>query len=275
VMIDIHNHMLPGLDDGSPDCEHSLAMARIAVADGIRDVVCTPHWAPGAFENTRVPVLRALKEFQEKLCDNGIPLTVHPGAELRLDPDLIRKIGSGEILTLNDTGRFALIELTDMFLPRNLEVFFRNMLSRGITPVICHPERNHGLLRDPMPLFRWVEMGSLVQMTAASVTGRFGSEIRRFSFLLLEHGLAHVLGTDAHDPRMRTPVLSGGMKEVEGILGREAADSMVMETPRRIIGGERVIPGAPVPFVNGPAAASFSPKISRKIFSLFKTNLGI
>ena len=146
--------MLPGLDDGSPDCEQSLVMARIAVADGIRDVVCTPHWAPGAFENTRLPVLRALKEFQEKLCDNGIPLTVHPGAELRLDPDLIRKIDSGEILTLNDTGRFALIELPDMFLPRSLEVFFRNMLSCGITPVISHPERNHAFLRDPMPLFQ-------------------------------------------------------------------------------------------------------------------------
>jgi protein-tyrosine phosphatase len=190
-------------------------------------------------------------------------LTVHPGAELRLDPDLIRKIGSGEVLTLNDTGRFALIELPDMFLPQILEVFFRNMLSRGITPIICHPERNHALLRDPMPLFRWVEMGSLVQMTAASVTGRFGSEIRRFSHLLLEHGLAHVLATDAHDPRMRTPVLSGAMEDVERTLGREAADSMVMETPRRIVAGERVIPPAPIPF---SVAANPAP-LSRKIFS--------
>ncbi len=262
-MIDIHNHILPGLDDGSPDCEQSLVMARIAVADGITGVVCTPHWAPGAFQNTRLPVLRALKEFQEKLCGNGIPLTLHPGAELRLDPDLIRKIGSGEVLTLNDTGRFALIELPDMFLPQSLEFFFGNMLSRGITPVICHPERNHSLLRDPMPLFRWVEMGSLVQITAASVTGRFGSGIRRFSRMLLEHGLAHMLGTDAHDPLMRAPVLSQALFEVEGILGKENAENMVEETPRLVVAGESVIPPAPIPFVNGPAESSFS----RKLFS--------
>jgi protein-tyrosine phosphatase len=211
-----------------------------------------------------------LKEFQEKLCDNGIPLTVHPGAELRLDPDLIRKIGSGEILTLNDTGRFALVELPDMFLPRSLEVFFGNMLSQGVTPVICHPERNHSLLRDPMPLFRWVEIGSLVQITAASVTGRFGSGIRKFSLILLEHGLAHVLGTDAHDPRMRTPVLSGAMEEVKGILGQEAVFRMVKETPRRIVAGESVIPPAPVPFVNGPVATSFPRKFFSFCFSSSK-----
>src|SRR5208337_2347521 len=104
------------------------------------------------------------------------------------------------------------------------------MLSRGITPVICHPERNHSLLRDPMPLLRWVEMGSLVQITAASVTGRFGSGIRRFSRMLLEHGLAHLLGTDAHDPLMRVPVLSQALFEVEGILGKENAENMVKET---------------------------------------------
>ena len=108
---------LPHANDGRifPKVFHPPGLP-LLVADWIRDVVCTPHWAPGAFENTRLPVLRALNEFQDKLYDNGIPLTLHPGAELCLDPDLIRKIDSGEVLTLNDTGRFALIELPDMFL---------------------------------------------------------------------------------------------------------------------------------------------------------------
>ncbi|MCE5333664.1 MAG: hypothetical protein LLG06_03655 [Desulfobacteraceae bacterium] len=265
-MIDIHCHILPRLDDGSPGLEQSLAMARIAVADGIKEIVCTPHWAPGTFKNSRLIVLGAVAELQERLDESGVPLKLIPGAELRLDPDLPAKIDAGEILTLNDSGRFALIELPDIFLTRNLEIFFWNLISRGVTPVICHPERNGSLLRDPMPLFRWVEMGALLQVTGSAITGGFGPEVRRFARFLLKYRLAHVLATDAHDTRMRAPALSRAVAEATEILGRKTALRMVSEIPGRILSGERVTPPSPLPLVKCRDTAS----ISRKIFSFLR-----
>jgi protein-tyrosine phosphatase len=263
-MIDIHNHILPGLDDGPPDWEQSLAMARLAVADGIREVVCTPHWVSRVYENTRGPILDAVDEFRKKLCANGIPLEVHPGAELRLDPDLAEKVRSGELFSVNGTGRFILVELPNLLPPR-LENFFLILSQQNIIPIICHPERNRQLRRDPTLLFRLVESGCLAQITAGSITGDFGPEIQRFSRLILEHGLAHVVGTDAHDLLRRTPVLSGALRELGAILGKKSADSMLKDTPRRIVDGEMVIANAPVPISLVSNRASFS----RKIFSFF------
>lgn len=262
-MLDVHSHILPGLDDGSPDWEQSLAMARIALADGIHEVVCTPHWVPGAYENTRHVILAAVEEFRRKLCERAIPLKVYPGAELRLAHDLPRRIEAGKVLTLNDTGCFALIELPDICLLQNLEAFFRNMRDQGITPVICHPERNHTLQHDPATLFRWVQAGCLVQITAGSITGRFGAEARDFSVLLLKHHLVHALGSDAHGLRLRTPALSEAREKVREILGQEAADLMVERNPQCIVAGDRVTTYEPIPFSTG------SPKVSfpRKIFS--------
>jgi len=260
-MIDIHNHILPGLDDGARGWKQSLAMARIAVADGIREVVCTPHWAPGVYKNTRGLILDAVDTLSEKLSREGIPLEVHPGAELRLDPDLPAKIESGEVLTLNDTGRFALIELPDICLLRNLEFFFRSMLDRGIIPIISHPERNRAIFKDAVYLFRWVEMGALVQVTAASVSGRFGTAIQRFSLFLLDHRMAHVVATDAHDLNLRSPVLFSAQKKVEEMMGSKTAWDMVNETPARILAGDRVMTDKPVPFEYGSSAVSLSHKI--------------
>jgi protein-tyrosine phosphatase len=261
-MIDIHCHILPGLDDGSPDWEQSLEMACLAVADGIREIVCTPHWAPGIHANTRAPVLDLVAAFREKLAENDIPLEVRPGAELRLDPDLPKKIRSGELLSINDTGRFILVELPELF-PPNLDEFFHLLIRQDIIPVICHPERNHQVKRNLSLLYGFVEAGCLAQVTAGSITGVFGSEVQKFSLLLLEHGLAHVIATDAHDLGRRAPVLSEALLEIEGLLGEEAAENMVTGTPRRILNGEVVIAPAPIPITVAPAPVSFS----RKIFS--------
>jgi protein-tyrosine phosphatase len=256
-MVDIHSHILPGLDDGASDWADSIAMAQVAVADGIREVVCTPHWVSGSFENTRPSVLTVLHEFREKLHEHEIPLTVYPGGELRLDVELAGKINSGELLTLNDTGRYVLIELPAEFLPRNLENIFWELQSQDITPVLGHPERNCGLHRDPMLLYRLVEMGSLVQITAGSVTGRFGPEVRKFSHSLLEHGLVHVIGTDSHGAKTRTPRLTEALKQATEILGERAAERMVNETPRRIVEGNRVVPDDPVPLTQRSRLGTF------------------
>jgi protein-tyrosine phosphatase len=246
-MIDLHTHILPGLDDGAGSWEESLKMARMAVEDGIDAVVCTPHWVTGFFENTTPSIMQAVETFRKKLESNGIPLSIYPGSELRLDFELIQKLESGEILTINDTGRYALIELPEGIVPQNMRNFFWELQSRNITPIISHPERNHVLLRNPDRLYRWVETGVLTQLTAASLLGRFGNEIRKFSILLLEHEMAHILSSDAHGARQRTPKLSEGLKEAERIVGEKRAQQMVLETPRLILEGQAVSPPNPVP----------------------------
>ncbi len=241
-MYDIHSHILPGLDDGAPNWEKSLAMAGMAVDDGIAGMVCTPHWVSGFFNNDKSAVLRVFKTFQEKLDEHRIPLSVYPGSELRLDFEIPERISSGELLTINDTGRYALIEFPEEVIPQNLDHFFWELQMQDVIPVIVHPERNRVIQRDPARLYRLVELGALTQITGASLTGRFGNEIRKFSIMLLEHHLAHVLATDAHSPDSRAPKLAEASREAERILGAEMADRMVRDNPRRIIDGLQVTP---------------------------------
>jgi protein-tyrosine phosphatase len=247
MFLDIHSHMLPGLDDGASDWKQSLAMASMAIKDGISGVVCTPHWVLGRYENTRPTILHALEKLREKLSEHAIPLKVYPGAELRLDVNLSHRIRTKELLTINDTERFALTELPEDVLPQNLEKFFWDLQVQKITPIISHPERNPVLLRNPMRLYDWVQMGVLAQLTAASLLGHFGPKIRKFSALLLEHNLVHVLATDAHGLSVRIPKLSEAYKVIEGMKGKKAARDMACETPKRIIQGKPVSTDEPIP----------------------------
>ena len=192
-MIDLHSHILPGLDDGARDLERSLDMARASVADGVTDMVCTPHWVPGKYENTRAAILDACAGLRERLAEAQIPLKLWPGAELHVDTGIPERIRSGELLTLVDGGKYVLIELPEESLPSNLEDFFWALQLDGIKPILSHVERNPVLQSDPMRLFRWVEMGILAQITAASLVQEFSEEILDFSRELIEHRLVHVL----------------------------------------------------------------------------------
>ena len=266
-MFDLHNHCLPGLDDGARDWEETLAMARVAVEDGIEGVVCTPHWARGSFENNRQGTLAAVATFKEKLEALAIPLKVYPGAEIRLDFDVSAAIESGEILTVNDNERFVLIELLPEILPRNLENLFWDLQVQRIRPILSHPERNPALLRDPGRLYKWAEMGILSQVTAASLLGSFGEEVREFTVMLLEHRMAHVIATDSHGLGVRSPRLSPGYEEAARIVGHETALLMVSETPRRIIEGEPVFAPDPLPLEIRTSKSSFW----KRSFSFFRT----
>jgi protein-tyrosine phosphatase len=222
-------------------------MARMAFEDGIRHVVCTPHWVPGRYDNSRALIIRAVEELRAKLKEQDVSLHLYPGAELRLDVDLTRGLQNGEVLSINDTGRYALIELAPNSLPLNLEHFFWDLQIKGITPIISHPERNPVLARDPDRLYRWVNSGILGQVTAASLLGYFGKEVRKFSFLLLRCRMAHMLVTDAHGLRVRTPILSKACKVIESLAGKRSVEQMVYENPEHIIRGEPITPDEPVP----------------------------
>lgn len=256
-MFDLHNHSLPGMDDGSSGWEESLAMARMAVEDGIEGIVCTPHWIRGYYENNREGTLAAVAMFKEKLEEHRIPLQVYPGSEIRLEPNLFQEIEAGEILTLNDTGSVLLVELPTEILPRNLEQLFWDFQVRGLQPIISHPERNVALQKDPMRLFKLTEMGILTQVTAASLLGRFGEGVRRFTVLLLEHQMAHIIASDAHGLHVRSPRLAAAREEAARIVGRDMASQMVREAPWRIIQGEPLSTPYPLPLERRTSKPSF------------------
>jgi protein-tyrosine phosphatase len=261
-MIDLHSHILPGIDDGAPDWNQTLQMAKIAAEDGIRAMVCTPHCISGFFENRRAPIIASVEQFRTKLSEAGIPLDVYPGAELRLDLDLGDRIESGEILSLNDTGRYALIELPPEVLPPHLENTFWDLQSRGITPILAHPERHPMLMHNPAPLYSWVESGVLTQITAASLMGRFGSRVRNFSVDLIEHRLAHILATDSHGPLARTPRLSSAFMEARAILGESLALEMIQSIPQLVLEGNPVSTCRPIPFRGRTQGRSFLGRLS-------------
>jgi len=239
-LIDLHIHILPGFDDGAGDLEEALTMARRACDDGISAVVATPHVITGLYSPSKEKILAAVGRFNDILHDNGIPLDILPGSEYRLEPDLPERATRGELLTLNDTGRYLLVELPAAFFPSYTKRVVYELLLRGIVPVIAHPERNAAFIKDPSLLHDLVARGALVQVTAGSVTGLFGSSAAGAAKVFLEHGCAHFIASDAHSSRGRVPVLSPAVREVEKILGEERARDVIHLNQQLAVKGENV-----------------------------------
>lgn len=246
-MIDLHSHMLPGVDDGAPDLEAALAMARAAVQDGITEVCCTPHYIPQLYENDRRTVLDAVTALRRFLAENGMPLTLHAGCEIRLHASMPQALRQNKLLTLGDAGRYVLVELPPHALPLRLEDFFWELRRFGFTPVLAHPERHPFLGRHPGLLFKWVRAGALVQITAGSLLGHFGKQVREGTLRLLEHRLVHVIASDAHHAKERAPALSLALDEAAKRLGKDAARDLVLTVPRCILEGKICEVPEPVP----------------------------
>lgn len=242
-MIDIHSHILPGLDDGAVSLEEALAMARCAVAEGIRQMVATPHVTTGLYTNTREAILAAIVQFRRVLLEKEIPLTILPGAEYHLEPDLPRRLGQGELLTINDTGRYLLVELPTALVPEYTATVFYELQLQGVTPVIAHPERNAGFAREHFLLHKLVERGALVQLTAGSLTGIFGPAATAAARAFLEQGCVHFIASDAHSSTGRLPLLVPAAIEAMRLLGEEQGQILVTHNPHRAVLGEHIEAG--------------------------------
>jgi len=265
-LIDLHCHIIPGIDDGPKLLEESLEMCRIAVSDGISKVVCTPHNTTGKYSNGREKIIRHVNELQAAINENGIPLILFPGCEIQLEPGLVARIREGELMTVNDSGKYVILELPGEALPHNMEEIISFFVFAGLVPIISHPERNPALIRNPEIIYRMVTLGALTQLTTSSLNGRFGSEIEAFSVSLLEHDLVHMMVTDAHSSTRRRPVFSEALNRLKRIVGEEAAMEMVREVPGRILNGEDIDTRFPVPWKKESVRKrrSFMPGIFRK-----------
>ncbi len=226
-MIDIHCHILPGIDDGADRLQTSLAMATMAARDGITTVIATPH-TDGVIVNQRV-VQQAVDQLNTELTGQGIDLEIAAGYEI--PAELVCDLQSH---TIADSC-YVLVEFPHQYLPEDAVETLYTLVQAGKKPIIAHPERNASVLRNPDLLRELVAVGGMVQLTAASVTGDFGPDIQHCANYLLRNQLVHFLATDSHSPTFRKPVLSPARKAAARLIGREEADRLVVDNPKVIL----------------------------------------
>jgi protein-tyrosine phosphatase len=248
-LIDLHCHLLPGIDDGAPDLATSLEMARIAVADGITTIACTPHIYPGLYENNGPDILRRVEALQAELDAAGIALTLVAGCDAHLTPTMVAELDSGHIPTLAGS-RYFLFEPPHHVAPPRLEQSVLATLDAGYMPIITHPERLSWIESHYDTMKALARAGAWMQLTAGSITGRFGKRAQHWSERMLDEGLVHLVSTDAHNLRNRKPLLSEAVAAVGARLGDAAAHDMVVTRPRMVLAnavpatGPRTVGGA-------------------------------
>jgi len=237
-MIDIHCHILPDIDDGPEKIEATLEMLRIAEKDGITHIVATPHYRcqdVPTIKNIEERVSRVRREMEK----DGMTISLLMGADIRLTYELISCISTGVLPSINGS-RYFLLELPDLP-PPHLEEFIHETRVKGYVPVITHPERNYRLLESPIRSESLRKAGALLQLTAMSITGDFGRQIRKYSLQLLKMGCVDFVASDAHGANRRVPVLSKAYHEVSSVLDRDAAQRMFVDNPKAVI-EDREIP---------------------------------
>jgi protein-tyrosine phosphatase len=235
-MIDIHCHILPGLDDGPESLDESLDVCRTAAADGVTCIVATPHYKPGTFEFTGPQIIEAVNVLMAAIKSTGLDLRILPGAEVTVSPEMSTNLKMGGHFTLNH-GRYFLAEFSPLSVPAGWDTFLLSFLNAGLTPIIAHPERNAWFVNHPDALAAAVQSGVKLQVTAMSLSGGFGSEARDFAINLLRQNLVHVIASDSHSADFRPPRLSEAVRLAADVVGRQQAEALVTTNPRAIIEG--------------------------------------
>jgi protein-tyrosine phosphatase len=233
-LIDLHSHLLPGIDDGSKNLAMSLAMARIASADGISTIACTPHILPGVYNNSGPTIRRAVARLAESIAEAGIPITLVAGADVHIAPDLDAQLRDGRALTLNKS-RYFLLEPPHHVLPPRLEDLIFGLQAAGYVPILTHPERLSWVEGHYDLIGRLVSSSVLMQITAGSVMGRFGRRPRYWAERMLDEGLCHLLATDAHNTEQRAPRMADARDVVAERLGDDEAINLVLRRPQGIL----------------------------------------
>ena len=241
-MIDIHCHPLPGIDDGAKSFEIAVAMCQMAAKDGITHLVATPH-CNYRYHFDALTNRARLKELQAAVGDS---LQLLLGCDFHLSYDNLRRLAEdGSDFSINHT-RYLLVEFADHFIPEQMDNVFYEIEMAGFTPILTHPERNPVIQRKPELLYRWAMRGCLVQITAMSYVGGFGSRTQALSEEWLERNLVHFFASDAHDLTRRPPVLSSCYKKVASARGKEVADLLLEVNPSAVINGT-ALPTPPQP----------------------------
>lgn len=219
-MIDIHTHILPGIDDGAADWNDTLNMARAAVAEGITTMIATPHHANGRYYNTAVEVLEYTRYINEKLTEEGVPITICSGQEIRWHHDWLEAWFRKELLPLADSS-YVLIELPSTRIPNEIYELIHELNILKLKPIIAHPERNAEIMKHPERLAELIERGAFAQVTSHSLLGGFGRRIEKMAWTLCKSGLIHIVSSDAHHVKLRGFRLSEAYAVIRERMGEQ------------------------------------------------------
>lgn len=238
-MIDLHCHILPGVDDGAQTIEDSLDMARYAVQQGITHILCTPHHNNGKYINPKADIIEKVAELQEVLDEHQIPLTVLEGQEVRLTTLLMDDLAKDRLLFTDLDDTYILIEFPSNSIPESAENIFYQLLDKGKVPVIVHPERNAGFIKEPNRLIEFLDMGCLAQLTAPSYVGKFGKEIQKTAKLMVENRMVQMVASDAHGINKRNFYLKEAYDAIAKDQGVELVDKM-KQVAKDLINGDPI-----------------------------------
>ena len=250
-MIDIHAHILPGIDDGAEDMYEALEMARMAVSSGVSAMVATPHSnIPGTLENYYGEYyIEKFWELDRALAKENIPLTLYAGMEVFMTPDVPRLLSDGKFQRINGS-RFLLTEFAFDEEPKYMFEMLKAVRKLGIHPIIAHPERYHCVQDDPEMVYQWRKKGYLVQVNRGSLQGKFGKQSYYTSHELMEHNLVSVIASDCHSPIQRTPYMLDAYEELSNIYSKKVLDVLMYENPLRICKDQPTIRFELKPFVD-------------------------
>ena len=246
-MIDIHSHILPGLDDGAESLEEAIEMARIAESEGIEKIVATPHLFRDIYRYDDLSIIeKKKKELNNVLAAKRIRVEILAGAEVHICHNLINEVTKHRrALSLNKSSYMCVEFPSDHVFSGAKELFFE-LMSEEVIPIIAHPERNSVFVRNPLLLNELIQMGALAQANSHSFTGIYGRETEEAAFHFIELNLIHIVGSDSHNIKSLAPRLIETVKKIKALKGEEMARALVCDNPMAVI-ENREIPFLPEP----------------------------
>ncbi|TYK64784.1 tyrosine-protein phosphatase [Colwellia echini] len=235
-MIDIHCHILPGIDDGAKDMDEALALIKLAADDGVSRIVLTPHLHLGRFENTLPVIDTAFNILKAEVKKLGIDIALAFAAEVRLDSEILTLLAKKQLPMYGQYNgqQFMLLEFPHSHIPAGSDMLVKYLKKNNITPVIAHPERNRDLLKAPHKIKSFVQLGCWFQVTASSITGHFGEECQALALNYIEQDLIQIIASDAHNLKRRPPVLSQARSKITALFGEEKAHQLFFANPYNI-----------------------------------------
>lgn len=236
LIYDIHNHLIPGVDDGAQDLDESITMIKQYIESGYSGVVTSSHYDKGRYLVTRDKVLEGIEKIKNRLIEENISFELYPGNEIQIDSSSIADIKAGKVLRLNET-RYVLCELPMQTKPLYAKQIFYEMQLEGWTPIIAHPERYEYVRKNPDWLLEFIKSGCLVQINLSSI---FNPALRDIARKLLDRNMVHIIATDAHQSDWRKPYVKEELDQLKDLIGQDRFDTYLSVNPQKVINDQHI-----------------------------------